>query len=464
MSPSADPMLHVTLKSAHCGPRAEYVTQALLVEGYGMKVTWEEDPGMGPWTSLSVEGQERVRWSNHPLLREESGLETEVMWGTWSTHSKEELALHVPCWTAMDPQDGVLPFDPLAVSFHGLVCWEEQAGRLPLDVHGRPSPQGFPWCKVEGMATWGGHRLAMAQQHRWPWVDLMWNELLSDAWSPAEVQFHLEPTFDIDVAFKHAGRSRTKSWLLSARDVVLGRWSVVKERFQVLSGRLSDPYDTYGWIREVHREEPLTWFVLAANRQRPYDVGLDPEGEALPALVESLGHHVAGSKVCWHPGHAALDHPDRLGLEGKRFGSWKGTFGGMVRTHFLRGNPRRWWPQLEALGIGADASLGWAQDVGYRSGVSRPFQAYDLASDRPLQVNVHPVVVMDSAMKNGLNWSPEEAKEHVDAMVAVASAVGGVWMSCFHNTSVSDHEEWKGWRATYLHMVECVRRGAKRTL
>ena len=89
MSPSADPMLHVTLKSAHCGPRAEYVTQALLVEGYGMKATWEEDPGMGRWTSLSVEGQERVRWSNHPLLREESGLETEVMWGTWSTHSKE---------------------------------------------------------------------------------------------------------------------------------------------------------------------------------------------------------------------------------------------------------------------------------------------------------------------------------------------------------------------------------------
>ena len=34
---------------------------------------------------------------------------------------------------------------------------------------------------------------------------------------------------------------------------------------------------------------------------------------------------------------------------------------------------------------------------------------------------------------------------------------GGHWMSCWHNTSVSEDEPWQGWRATYLHMADIAR-------
>ena len=49
-----------------------------------------------------------------------------------------------------------------------------------------------------------------------------------------------------------------------------------------------------------------------------------------------------------------------------------------VRTHFLRGQSGAWWRLVESMGIEHDMSLGWARDVGFRSGISRPFQAYDL--------------------------------------------------------------------------------------
>ena len=72
-------------------------------------------------------------------------------------------------------------------------------------------------------------------------------------------------------------------------------------------------------------------------------------------------------------------------------------------------------------------------------------------------LTVHPVAVMDTALRVGLQWSPESACKHMDQMMEVVAMVGGTWMSCWHNTSFSDASEWQGWRATYVHMVHKVR-------
>jgi hypothetical protein len=107
------------------------------------------------------------------------------------------------------------------------------------------------------------------------------------------------------------------------------------------------------------------------------------------------------------------------------------------------------------MGIEEDMSLGWARDVGFRSGVSRAFQAYDLGEERALKLRIHPVTVMDVGLKH--MWSAEEARGALTSLMAVVSDVGGHWMSCWHNTSVSEEEPWQGWRATYLHMVDEAR-------
>ena len=96
-------------------------------------------------------------------------------------------------------------------------------------------------------------------------------------------------TFDVDVAFKHKGRSRLKSWLLQVRDFGLGRWAAVQERFKVNRGWIQDPYDTYDWLLEHHRGEQVTFHVLAATRNRPYDVGLDPAGSRVASIGGGLG-------------------------------------------------------------------------------------------------------------------------------------------------------------------------------
>ena len=309
------------------------------------------------------------------------------------------------------------------------------------------------------MATFGrrrvqDHTIAMRDQHHWPWVELMWAalfEAMGLAWrTPPE----FKPTVDIDVAFKHLGRSRWKSNLLQVRDVVMGRWGLVAERRKVHSGRLSDPYDTYAFFNGVHRDDPLCWFVLASDRRLPFDVGLDPEREVLPALVANLASAHEGTGG-WHPGYAAVNDEAVRAHERQRISTWSGIDMSTIRTHFLRGKQGRggvfWNP--------------WALKKTCRSVGPETWDLGQASAARSKLMTLRKSVHCTCAFIRWRSWMwgsgtcgvRREARGALTLQMAVVSDVGGHWMSCWHNTSVSEEEPWQGWRATYLHMVDAAR-------
>lgn len=435
-----------------------------LGEWFGVDIKVEAQGDMTGVSSLETAHGLKWTWHDHAILREGASLFEPMDWGVWKDEERG-VVLMLPCFIseprgmAGTAENGHhLEFDPVGVTFWALTCWAERAGEWPNDQHGRPTTVHLPWRHVHGQARFLDHAIAMKNQHHWPWVELMWGAVfhaLGIAWSR---RLTFKPTVDIDVAFKHLGRPRCKSTLLQVRDVLAGRWQLVQERKRVLAGQLMDPYDTYAFFNDLHRQDSLLWFVLASDRHAPHDVGLNPDGEVLPALVESLGSAHEGSRVCWHPGYRAVDQEKVRVAEHRRISEWQGVDLTAVRTHFLRGPSHKWWGMLESMGIREDMSLGWSRDVGFRSGISRSFLGYDLTEDRAMAVRIHPIAVMDVGMVLGLLWSAEEAKEKLSARMEVVAEVGGDWMSCWHNTSVSEEPLWRGWRATYLHMVKEARR------
>jgi hypothetical protein len=451
----------LVLRTSLVSKRQQHVID-VLAAWFGLVIEVEVGSEQSGVSMLECWNGFKWTWRNHEILRDGTSLAAEVEWGKWhdETHG---VALMLPCWNSQKVHAGPrsasgeshLDFDPLGVTFWGVTCWAEQAGQWPLDEHARPTTDQLPWRHSEEKARCMDHTIAMRNQHHWPWVELMWAsmfEAMGLAWRRSP---EFKPTVDIDVAFKHLGRPRWKSTLLQVRDVVMGRWDLVAQRRKVRSGRLFDPYDTYAFFNEVHRNQPLRWFVLASDRRLPFDVGLDPDREVLPALVASLASAHEEARVGWHPGYVAVNDEAVRAHERQRISMWPGMDMSAVRTHFLRGEAGAWWRVLESMGIEEDMSLGWARDVGFRSGVSRAFQAYDLGEERPLKLRIHPVAVMDVGMRQ--MWSAEEARGALTSLMAVVSDVGGHWMSCWHNTSVSEEEPWLGWRATYLHMVDEAR-------
>lgn len=453
----------LTIRCLQASQRQKYAAFCALEKAYGLRLDWEEVVAMGDRTSLHWGEVELASWRNHPVVTDHVTEVGPMRWDIWEREGEVQARLMLPGFVD-DPEieASSLPFDPLAATFHALTCWDEQHGRLDLDEHGRPTTGALAWQGASGEVRFGTRIMPMSDQHRWPWVEVMWHAILSEVDRNASPSLSFRPTFDVDVAFKHLGRPRWKTWMLQSRDLVMGRWSLVRERSQTLRGRLNDPYDTYGWIRGIHAgREDVGWFVLAADRKAPFDIGLNPRLDVLPALVASLSQRK--DTVGWHPSYAAMDDEGVRQHEKARFQSWHGADAQVARTHFLRGQPGAWWRESARLGIKADASLGWAREVGFRAGFSQAYPAYDVHSESTLNVMIHPMAVMDTALKSIMN-SPEEAQQCMRTMMEVVSDVGGTWMSCWHNTSVSEDGEWEGWRSTYLHMVESARELGGRTL
>ena len=444
----------LTIHLSQPSSRHRYVVDVLR-DWYNLPIDFSDAQVHPDRVAAVWQGHEVASWRRHAIGVEGAGVEAEVAWTKWELGGEKPCMLWLPCAVEGEGED--LAMDPLAATFWALTCWGERNPDLERDQHNRPVAGDMPWSRHPGMVSYNGTELEAQWQHRWPWLELMWVGLFRSWGVPTPQGLRFQPTVDVDVAFKHLGRSRFKHVALQVRDAVLGRWNTVRERSRVVRGQEADPYDTYGFLHEVHRREAVSWFILAADRNRPFDIGLNPKLDVLPSLVESLSNHAGGGDVCWHPGYKAMDDAHVCQHEANRFWSWTSTNRNMVRAHFLRSEPSRDWIRWEAMGVAHDASLGWARDVGFRAGTSRPFQAYDVEGESALALTIHSVAAMDSALKEGLGWRPERAAEEMDRLMSVVSEVGGVWMSCWHNTSVSEGEGWQGWRATYLHMVQSAR-------
>ena len=105
-------------------------------------------------------------------------------------------------------------------------------------------------------------------------------------------------------------------------------------------------------------------------------------------------------------------------------------------------------------GIENDYSIGYASSIGFKSGMCRPFPAFDLKSNVELPLTIHPVIVMDSTLRSYLNCDEGEAIEIVRKLNTEVREVGGTMITLFHNTSVSDYAEWEGWCRVYEEIVE----------
>jgi hypothetical protein len=260
--------------------------------------------------------------------------------------------------------------------------------------------------------------------------------------------YEYHPTIDIDIAFAYQGRSRLHNIAAGTRDFLLLRWGGVRERMNVLLNHAQDPYDSYDFFLNLHGDSHLTTkcFVHFADYKRPYDLGVSKS--VLVPLIDKLSSRAT---VNWHPSYEAISQRGQTFLNEKRTFEDVGNTS-EIRTHFLRGQSSMWTAFQDA-SIQHDYSMGYADQPGFRAGMSRPFPAYDIEKDTPLELVIHPFAVMDSTLKSYLNLDCEQSLHLVSELSDAVREVGGVMVTVWHNTSVSNHGIWKGWQTLYEDVV-----------
>ena len=268
--------------------------------------------------------------------------------------------------------------------------------------------------------------------------------------------YRVLPTIDVDSAYAYLHRRPFRVLGAAVKDALHGdgiRWN---ERWRVLAGRMSDPYDTYDWLEGLHRRYDVRarYFFLLASRGK-YDRGLSWDVPGMKQLIQQIQRH---ADIGIHPGFAAHEaaNSDRMLEEVERLQLLSGETVVHARQHYLLQRIDASWKRLESIGIRHDHSLGFADFTGFRAGISRPYRAFDVQGDRMMELTLHPVAIMDATLHRYMGMTPELAVEHVKAIADEVKAVEGDLTLLWHNETVSDHGEWSGWKAVYEQLFKHV--------
>lgn len=345
-------------------------------------------------------------------------------------------------------QDLDLPFDPLAATFYMVSRYEEYLPHRE-DEHGR-----FFTC--ESLAYTAGFKDE-------PVVD-QWACLLKDLLEKRYPQLHLPTrsyrfvqTVDIDAAwcFLHKGAFRTV--VGSLRDLIARHdASELRLRWRVLTHREDDPYDTFDYIIEQNKKMPgayLLFFCLMAD----YDQFDKPANHNNPHTRQLLQHLGDYAKMGIHPGYNSLEQPHNVDEEAKRLESILHRTIVRSRYHFLRLQLPTSYRILQHAGIRHDYTMGYADDTGFRAGITSPYPFYDLERDIETKLTIHPFCVMDTTLQKYLRMTPDEGVERYKLLIDKVRSVDGTFCCIIHNQNLCERYGWQGWRNAYERMLELAK-------
>ena len=382
-----------------------------------------------------------------------------------------------PAWI---PSSGLLAGELL--THPGTEMWSDAegagvpgAGRLPFGVRnegsGRTDADWWSW--VFWMATrmeernaprdaFGRFCAASSMAYREGWLGRPEVECRVRAWAkslgcnPAPREYTVQATIDVDSAFAYKHRSPMRLAGASVKDVLRADFKRLRARWNVLINGEEDPYDTYDWLEDVHRRHGLRarYFLLLADRGA-FDRPVDWQQPGMQALIQRL---MKTADVGLHPGVAAHDAADahKMKEEGRRFERLTGAAVTHTRQHYLLQRFPTSWQRLESLGVAHDHSLGYADAIGFRAGLSRSFRAFDLSRNERMNLVLHPVAAMDATLNRYMHLSPDEALDALEQLAREVKSVEGTLTLLWHNETVAELNEWVGWRAVYEQAFERI--------
>ena len=98
--------------------------------------------------------------------------------------------------------------------------------------------------------------------------------------------------------------------------------------------------------------------------------------------------------------------------------------------------------------------MGFPSEAGFRAGTSKPFYFYDLKNEKATPLKIFPVTFMDANFMNDKISAREKIMENITGLIHQVKEVNGTFISIWHNHTVSETEEFKGWRYIHDQMIQ----------
>jgi hypothetical protein len=256
------------------------------------------------------------------------------------------------------------------------------------------------------------------------------------------------PTIDIDNAwaFKHKGLRSIFSLFKKAP------MEDRNFRYQVLRGKQPDPFDQYQILTSTFKEndcEPVYFFLV--GRLGENDRNISASNRALKELIRTTCKDFS---IGIHPSYRSNFQRDELQKELNKLNRISQTDIKKSRQHFLKLTIPETFKKLISHGIEEDYTMGYPDQIGFRAGIANPYNFFDLETNSETNLKVIPFQIMDVTLQQYLNLSPVEAIQQIEKMCKSIKSVGGVFTVLWHNESLSEWKQWKGWSPVFHQMIK----------
>jgi len=377
---------------------------------------------------------------DHPFIYAEK-----LLFETHIQHQEIRTVIYndVPCIFPTYIDESLFPFDVFSAAFYLISRYEEY---LP---HKRDHYNRF--SAKESIS----HQLDFLHL---PVINIWAKDLLSkitDRYpdfkaTPKKYQF--TPTYDIDNAWAYKNKGITRFIGGTLRSVFNLDTKSLKDRFKVVFGNKPDPYDTYQMQKRWQSEYQLNpiYFILFGELG-PFDKNISTLNLKFQDLIKGIRDHAL---VGIHPTYRSNEDVKVLKKEITNLSETIHVDIIRSRQHFLKLMLPQTYRNLLNLGINHDYTMGYADRVGFRAGITSAFYFYDLDLETKTKLIVHPFAIMDGSLRDYLKVGPTTAKNIISNIIKEVKEVDGEMISIWHNESLSNKERWKDWQEVYIHLLK----------
>ncbi|WP_298765641.1 polysaccharide deacetylase family protein [uncultured Polaribacter sp.] len=349
---------------------------------------------------------------------------------------------NVPCFFKLGAKSSI-PFDVFAASFYLISRYEEYLPHVK-DVHSRYTAEE-----------------SLAYKHGFlekPVVDIWAYKLLAklqEKYPDFKVQkraYEFISTIDIDnaYAYKYKSLIRTAGGFLI--DVFKFRLLSFWNRFAVITRIKKDPLYTFDKILSFkNKYKTKHIFFCSVGDYTTFDTNVPASKRKYKLLIKNLADY---TNIGLHPSYFTMQNATLLKKEKNRLENITNFPIHKSRQHYLRFSLPETYQQLIDLEITEDYSMGYASNVGFRASTCTPFYFYDLDFEIQTPLKVFPFALMDTTLNDYLKITPKQSLGKIRDLKNEVKAVNGVFITLFHNESLSDHLRWKGWSRLYESMLK----------
>ncbi len=381
--------------------------------------------------NYSSEGVDGIQILPQGLLEESGVHKKEFKTGHW-----DELPVFFVS------ENSLIPFDLFSAVFFLITRYEEYSASK-RDVHDR-------FLSTDSILN----KLDVLQR---PIVDL-WCQKLNSLLFGTQIlsrEYKYVSTIDIDNAYAYKYKTSYMKVGSAIKAMLRGDSQDLIRRVGCYFRRKPDPYDTYEFIEKTHQENNVSsmFFFLLSDRNE-WDKNLSYTNKYLRALVRKIS---VGNAVGIHPGYTSYLSSDVILKEKLRLEDILDAKMKSSRQHFLRFRFPETPRNLITAGIKNDYSLCYAEKLGFRGGTCTPFKFYDLEEEMPTALLFHSAAIMDATLNRYMGLNSEEASIEALKVIKEVKAVNGELNTIWHNETLSDIREWKGWRPVFEQVISAAK-------